>query len=244
MPLLPRSVAELKWFPEHARRLFAGPGGFYLLPGAALAAFVVGAAASLRDRKGVLWALLLPILFTLLASGLHRYPFTGRLLLFIVPALMLLIARAVCWLWTRRQGRLPAFALCLLLIAAPAAYTARDTVTPPHKEALRPVLRQVAQRLQPEDTIYVYHEARHAFRYYAPRYLSGDEAVIVGSSHRRDPDGYRGELDELDGKGRVWILISHVYIGEREVFLDQLDSLGTQLDGVAAEGAWAYLYDL
>jgi hypothetical protein len=56
-------------------------------------------------------------------------------------------------------------------------------------------------------------------------------------------DQARGDLEGLRGRGRVWVLFSHID-HNRARFLEHLDRIGTRLDRVARRGAWAYLYVL
>lgn len=50
-----------------------------------------------RGASQTLWMLVAPVLITLFAACLYLYPFHGRLLLFLVPALLLLIGEGVAW---------------------------------------------------------------------------------------------------------------------------------------------------
>jgi hypothetical protein len=59
---------------------------------------------------------------------------------------------------------------------------------------------------------------------------------------------YRKELDRLHGRGRVWVLFSHVG-GERgkvnvERMVGYLETIGKRQDHVRYSGAFAYLFDL
>ena len=58
----------------------------------ASALFLVGLIRLGRRWPGGAWLLVGPILFALAASALHQYPFHGRLLVFLVPAIHLLVA--------------------------------------------------------------------------------------------------------------------------------------------------------
>jgi hypothetical protein len=242
MPLPPRSLTDLLWFPRAVLGLFAYPGDIYPA-GVGVFAFVAGAAATYREKRDCLWALLLPIGLALLASGLHRYPFSGRFLVFSVPALFLLVGRGATWLWSRSVGRPAAILLVFLLLAMPLARTTQKIISPPEREAFRPLLKMVAEQRQASDTIYVYYGAKRAFQYYRSRFFSGEETILIGSQHRDDQSRYARELNRLDGRGRVWILMSHVYDDERKFFLKHLEALGSRRGRIHAKEVWAYLYD-
>ena len=83
--------------------LFVNPLNFETPLGARLSAlpaiglFIAGCLASWRREKALFGMLALPILFVLVASCLRLYPFHGRLVLFLVPSLLLLIAEGAGW---------------------------------------------------------------------------------------------------------------------------------------------------
>ncbi len=58
----------------------------------ALALSVAGAWSMLRRWPGGLYLLTAPVVFALAASVLHQYPFHGRLLIFLVPSVHMLVA--------------------------------------------------------------------------------------------------------------------------------------------------------
>ena len=72
--------------------------------------------------------------------------------------------------------------------------------------------------------------------------------VRMGKDCGTDMACYASDLDLLRGNRRVWILFSHIWIGdgleEEDASIQHLDSVGTRLDRFSASGARAYLYDL
>ncbi|MCU0495104.1 MAG: glycosyltransferase family 39 protein, partial [Chloroflexaceae bacterium] len=92
MPLPPRSMADILWFVDAFFQPFQNPAGFQNhAAGVAIACFLIGAGALALKRSPWLLFLVTPNLLALLASGLHLYPYAYRLLLFSVPAMLLLI---------------------------------------------------------------------------------------------------------------------------------------------------------
>ena len=247
-PAPPRSLYDLLWFPRAARELFTGPAGFDF-PGLAIFAFVVGSAACLAADRGRLALLVSPIALALIASGLHRYPFSGRLLLFCVPALLLLVGEGSARLLEATRGAAPvAGAALLALLFLPLLLQAARDLRHPGREEIRPVLDFVRRQRKPGDSFYVYHGARPAFDYYSPRYGFTARDVTMGVAKSSDWNVYRADLDRLSRSGRTWVVFSHVtqsdVVDERSLFLHFLDDIGTRLDASEAKGAAAYLYDL
>ena len=113
---------------------------------------------------------------------------------------------------------------------------------------MKTVMHYVDQHMTEGDLIYVYYGGKFPFLYYAPQFGFGEEDYLVGLYHREEPDKYIQELDQLSGRGRTWLIFSHVYnwaaVDEEAFFLEHLDSLGTQVDGLRTTGASTYLYDL
>jgi hypothetical protein len=124
LPFPPRSLAQLQQIFLQSINLLNSPSGVLtplgVLPSLfiSLGLFLLGAWSLGRRWKGGLILLVSPILVALLASMLHRYPFHGRLLLFLVPSVHLLVAEGAASL-ARRGGARLTFALGALLLAQP-----------------------------------------------------------------------------------------------------------------------------
>lgn len=249
LPMPPVTAEAAAWLRATFLELFANPGGFspaWL----ALLLFLAGCAWLLATdwRRGT--ALLAPIALCLAASGLRMYPFSSRLLLFLVPALILGTVKGVELLATRTRaaGPLLGLALAAALLAGPAAAAARHLASPRVNEEIKPVLAHVRDRRQPGDVVYLYYGAQYPMRYYAPRFGFSEGDYVSGQISRRSPDRYLRDLDALGGNPRVWIVFSHATrkrgLDEEQFFLDHLDRMGRRLDEVRHPGASAYLYDL
>ena len=68
---------------------------------------------------GVLYMVIAPIPFAIVASALHQYPFHGRLLIFLVPTVHLLVGEGAAAL-TRKGGAALALVLGAFLLSQPA----------------------------------------------------------------------------------------------------------------------------
>jgi hypothetical protein len=123
--LPPRSLLDLKRDSWAIVNVFNSPAGVLtplgVLPSAflALGLFLVGGLAMRKRWPGGLYLLLAPVFFALGASAMRQYPFHGRLLIFLVSSIYLLIGEGVAELG-RRGGRLLTVAVAALLLSQPA----------------------------------------------------------------------------------------------------------------------------
>lgn len=251
MPLPPTSIADIQWFGYAFFRIFINPLGLSLYELLlAVLSFLVGIAVFYNKKRKIVYMLLLPILFTLLASGLRKYPFHGRLLLFIAPLMFLFIAEGIYFIRNRAaQGsNIIGTALVILLLIHPVLLAGYHLIKPRAPEELRPVVYYLREHQEEGDRIYLYYAAKDAFRYYADKLGYTESDYIIGVEARDNWTNYYKDLEKLRGVERVWIVFSHIAewggVDEEKLFLSYLNILGTQLDAFTAPGASVYLYDL
>lgn len=259
-PLSPARFLDTFWPWNQVRALF-GPGQAYVglgypLPAMYVVLTVLGFAVLWRQNRRTAVLLMAPLVFALGAAVVRQYPFSDRLILFLVPSFMLAIAaategvRRLVWPFSRTLGALAVIGLLL-----PAVYTVAATPPAYHTEHMKPVLSYMQDRRQPGDGIYVYYGAAPAVTFYELQYGLGRSEYAVGGCHRGDGRRYLQELDTFRGRSRVWVLLTHAgpRYREREDILAYLDTIGTRKDGLVVEShgvsrnllpAEAYLYDL
>jgi hypothetical protein len=133
LPLPPRTTAQAEQVFWQFVNVFTNPVGIVtpLGPmGTALLSLVLFAVGLLswatKRRWGTLVVLSAPIALAMLASALHRYPFHGRLILYLVPSFLLPMAEGVDAIG-RRCGRLMMAALVALLLVS-SSYEALDHI--------------------------------------------------------------------------------------------------------------------
>lgn len=171
MPFYP-PFKTIGWFcreiPKSLEGLF-GKSGIVLT----LVFFGMGCITLWRTNQRTLLALLFaPALVTLCASALHKYPFSDRLIVFLLPLLILLLAAGFEGLWRLLPRRRVWIAFVLLggLLAKPSVIAIKAAFNPRVKEEIRPVLAYLQSHRKPGDAIYINFHGRPAFEYYAPRY--------------------------------------------------------------------------
>jgi hypothetical protein len=250
MPMSQFSVEGLMWYPMKFFAMFRNPGGlsFY---GLAAFCFLVGWTSIFSEKRYAWYMLTFSFLFTILASGVHKYPFQGRLILFLVPAMFIFIGHGVDRViaMTQFSHRIVGVSLCALLVLLPAQKALFTLLFPERLdiEEVRPVMTYLRQNKQKDDRLYLYHSSEAAFQYYAKR-IGLDAEYKRGVSSKLNWDNYVKDLRDLQGKGRVWILFSHVHktygVDEEKFFVHILNGMGKQLESFMRTGASVYLYDL
>jgi hypothetical protein len=127
LPIPPRSFTDLSRDFWQIINIFNSPAWVVTPLGVLASAFLamglylIGAVSLGLRWRGGLYLLVAPLVFTLAASALHQYPFHGRLLLFLVPTIHLLVAEGAEAL-TRRGGVILTVALGLFLVVQPARH--------------------------------------------------------------------------------------------------------------------------
>jgi len=222
--------------------------------GLSAAAFVLGCAAMLQCAKSraVGWLVLTPVGFLAAAALMKRYPLDGRLILFITPMLFLLIAAGVESAWKFKIGKVSVGLMLLIMLSIMPVFKAVQTLKfPRQRQEIRPVLEHVSDHAQAGDVVYLYEGSHRAFEYYSlvsDRYVPKQVTLIHGKRFQNDWRAYRQDLDQIDGKGRVWVVFSHVHewseLNEERLLVHWLDQMGRRQEELATRGASVYLYDL
>lgn len=262
---VPHNVSAFAWLVNSLRVPFLDLLGLripYIFPALLFLLGMLG----LPRRLPRLGLFLLIILFlALFASFLTLYPFAGRMILFLVPIVCLLLAEGADLILGARAsvrwaggltltGRYAESALRIgiaaTLLFSPLSLAYENFTAPKMREHIRPTMETLRENLRDGDAVYVYHWAEHALRFYAPKYELDISTFVIGADHHTNPELYRAELDALRGNGRVWILFSHVYeeddFNERDYILDYLNSIGELKREYRQPGTsvFLYLYDL
>lgn len=245
MPFPPSSITDMRWFVNTFFEIFRNPTGLYLTGVGALT-FLLGCIRLTADDSEKFLFLLISILATLITSGFGFYPFGDRMILFLVPFFILLIARGVDYIHTY-SFTMSVLVICLLFLH-PIVSSTYYMVTPKKVEELRPVIKHIRQQWREGDVIYLYYASEPSFRYYSSSSGFSFEPCIVGIEARNDWTEYLEDLERLRGHERVWFLFSHVHkdsgVDEEKLFLQYLDKKGAKLDSFRETGASVFLYDL
>lgn len=219
---------------------------------ASLAAWagVAGGGVWALQRRVELPVVVLPWLTALVASALHLYPFSGRLILFLAPGAFLLAAAGVHQLLalaSQARSSWVGFVLPALLLLEPAYVAAFHFVSPRTTNEIKPVLQYLQQQAQTDDLLYVDWPVNIVLDYYGPRYPLPVREIRYGVESNAWAAQMK-DLAQLPARPRVWLLYSHEGSAETEenrtALLSALDLRGQKLDAYLVPGAAVYLYDL
>jgi len=253
-PFPPKSISDIKWFMKTFFYLFEHPVGLDQ-NGITAFAFLAGFTSMFLKKKKQFLFLISPIPFVLLASGLHKYPFFQRFLLFIVPFVLLFVAEGAEQICAKASINSAIKILFIGLLILPSLFSSgMRLIKPITVEENKLVIDYMKKNWQQGDMLYLYHYSWPAFAYYSKNYGFTKKDYVIGiipeeEAFRKNYDyrkwkKYAEDMAKLRNNKRVWVLLSHIFECEKKTFLYHVDNIGTRLDFFAAPGAEVYLYDL
>jgi hypothetical protein len=213
---------------------------------------------------GLLWRrhdyglmLAAPIGVTLLAAAARRYPFSDRLILFLVPSLLVALAASLEWVRQTASSvsSKAGGAVALLVLAVPVLYPSLTRQPIYQTENVAPVLAYVRDHWQAADSAYVYYGADLAMTFYGPTFNLDNSFMTRGGCHRGENRAYLSEIDAFRGRTRLWIIVTHALpmFAEEEDIVAYLDEIGVRRAALRVPpnfvGNWGlpasvYLYSL
>ena len=211
-PFPPRSLADLRWYGGKAVYLLEpafGRGTRHLT----LIVFLTGCGLLGKRHRLVVGFVLAMLVAVLAASAARKYPFTGRLLLFLLPILILPIA--VCFQelccrvgWRRLMVGLTLLGLLLWQpIQLAATRIANDSRAGDTKRANIALYQAMIAGYRPGDQFVISPEANWGFRNYSLRYGFQPSGTIFLS---KSVDLHDEWVKQLAGHGhsRRWLVFA------------------------------------
>ena len=241
---------SLKWFVNTWQALLITPLDLIANPMIVFVLFIIGLVYLFRHNWQVGSVIILTLAFSLFASGLHKYPLVGRMLLFGIPIFAITISAGIVSMGSlfKRQYVAVAFQglIAVYLLWAPLTNSFTGFVNPLLREHIKPTLEYLRDYKRDSDLIYVYYNTGPAFRYYAPKFRLDTSKYIIGSDPSIDPEAFYRELDDLAGEKRVWLIFSHVYekddFNEKDFILAYADQFGEKIREFRVPSTSIYLY--
>ncbi|MEO0835490.1 MAG: hypothetical protein AAFY16_05775, partial [Cyanobacteria bacterium J06642_3] len=269
-PRYPNSLVDVVWLFDALGKFFYHPLGFRgISDGIGIFAFLVGCVVCYRTRR-ILWLdIVSPFVATIVAAYLHKYPFRDRLVLFLAPLAIMIIAEGIAFLLaklaslskltqisSRKRPWLIALSgllgiICLYTLVFTNLLRASNfIIQPEQKHEIRPVIAYVAEQIQSGEKIYVYEQGNRAFDYYLG--LNGYQNL----NHTKGTVDFDDKKATLADKQRrlaidlqplqgysVWFIV-RADSAERKEIAAYLDRVGNRKDYFPNAGAEAYLYKL
>jgi len=131
--------------------------------------FFTGSIPVFKQNTRRFFFLSLPFLFLLLAGLIRAYPFEGRVIVFMVPAILIFLASGIdaaarkC----RQYGNIIIVALIFLIFPHSLHQTASAFLTDYCREENREIFQIIREEFQPNDLIFFSPHGHFAFWYYA-----------------------------------------------------------------------------
>jgi hypothetical protein len=245
LPWPPNPAAVTEWLMS----LFSTVTGYFTSDAAAglgVFAFVMGCIPLAKSKRQALAMLTVPLVITLLVSATHFYPTRDRFMVFIGPALILVMAAGLDEIRTRvgPRGTVIWVVLLTVMLFQPCMRAIKQSISPERHGDSRAAIARLDENFREGDFIYLHWTADPQYRFYSKK-TQPPENVIAGTRSERWEVMQR-DLDRLSGRPRVWVLFSfnaHTIPVGRFV-RDYLGSKGRLLDTFESQRAALYLYDM
>lgn len=200
------------------------------------------------ERIGLAAWALLPIVVIALIS-LNRPIFTDRYLIWIGPAVYLLVALGILDLWAWKKF-LGVFALIVVTLIALISINAQALT--PLKPDFRSATRYIEERYQRDEVIlFQIPYGQYTFDYYfEPPFRSGEGPYTnhrnADGSYLRDVDSFNTEITQmLNDEHSIWLVATEVDMwDERHLLEDWLNANGRVIDQAEFVHVTVTQYDL
>jgi len=288
MPFPPESIAQLKWFPRNFIDMMDYPLGLVwnlkafsgnvlikllAIPLLPIILFFKGLYALFNHKRRDFYALVFPVVFMLLASGIYLYPLLERFWVFIAPVFIIFIATGSEFLLNRIKTVSLATALLLLIIIGPVVQSAYSITHPQyfykHKKSFeRESLSYINDHFQSGDAVYNYWNNAPGFMVYK-QIMPFKFTAVEGRDFRKLSGGLTDynrnlaqDFTKFNGKKRVWVIYNTQFttdIGDKvddplwyyknklspaENLELQLNKIGKQVQKISRPDVTICLYEL
>ncbi len=165
------SWAAAQWVQKVFSEMFVDPLYF---PTAAVGfpLFVLGLISLIRKQKVYAFLFLFSILVTLAAAIFHKYPFRGRLLLFLFPGVLICVVEGVLWLARNihKKFSLAVVVALMICLGSQAFFAMLQGFTKDYcREHTREAIGFVCQNYQKGDLLFLNSAAQFPLWYYGGR---------------------------------------------------------------------------
>jgi len=245
LPWPPRPAAVAEWLMYFCSTL----SGYFtseVAAGVGVFAFVMGCLPMAKGQRQALAMLIAPLVITLLVSATQLYPTRDRFMVFIGPALLLVMAAGFDEIRMRvgAQGRIVWILLLVVLLFQPSLRAVKQSIAPERHGDSRAAVARLDEQVQEGDVLFLHWTADPQYRFYSKHKLPA-ENVIVGS-RSESWDKMIRDVELLPLKPRVWVLFSFnaQTTPAGRTIRQYLKSNGRLLDTFESQKTALYLYDM
>jgi len=175
-----------------------------------------------RKKYNILIVSGAPITIHLIISALHKYPFTQRLILYLIPYFTIFIAYGIYVVYQKLSNKnLVIPAIILLLLPFYESFIVLKKGFPLKHEEIKVALKKINEKIQPNQQVYVYFRSKYPFDFYkyekiVPN-IKSSQIVYGKRCNNTNNKNYKEDISKL--KGDVWLLFSHIerYQGKRDI---------------------------
>ena len=254
-PIPIKNLSDVKWysdtvlaavflaFQERTVVGIVGQPGWYSLANIILTIIcALGGWRLVMRNQPLSFMLFLSSTACLLTSALEYYPLRGRLLLFTVPIIFLLVSYSVDAVANQRL-RFASYLLSLCLLGSAFLPTIKTFIEPAVVADIRGVMRYMEEKRIPgEERVAVSQWSLPSYLYYAPRLGLNDMKLYTVIGENNDAEKFLQTVCASPDPGRIWLVFS-LQMVETQRFLDRLQATTSPLDQLEREGAGVYLFD-
>lgn len=184
-----------------------------------------------RESKGINFVniALLIFVFLVVASMFHIYPFSQRLIIFLIPFFIILIVKPA----DNKEIKLKSFivALMILMISFPQLNFAFKSLKSEHinkGDFSREMMQYMVKNLKPDDIIFVNNGSIADFSYYSGFYKIKNKTVFKTNGENINKN-YLALLENLQ-KGNYWFYLPYDYSYGKDInFLKNWVSENTKI---------------
>ncbi|OUS02035.1 hypothetical protein A9Q86_05130 [Flavobacteriales bacterium 33_180_T64] len=206
----------------------------------------IGFISNLRHKKALV-LLIAPMCIHLGLSYFKLYPFDRRLILYLIPLLVTLVAVGIykTYQFINEKGvKLPVYVLLIPLIINLVAVI---KLVPIEKEEIKKSMSYINSNLESDDEIYVYRVSKVSFNFYKEDYnkIAHHKAIFYSEVDRENWSNHDIDLENL--KPNVWLVFSHTRTIDKDSFTEKdyiLNTLKTKgyiiVDNQEFEGTSVY----
>ena len=233
-PFPPKNAGQFRDMIALFLRPFQWATPFKVLIGVPALLWLAGLIRLFRKDATTAGFCLVPVVLTFVASGLHLYPFEGRLILFLVPLYLTLVAWGIACFQLDAEDRVTAPVLIAFLLIAYVVLLNDICHDHFNRTSVPRALNRIAKSHQPHDALYVFYSGGYrTFLWYGHSYSLDDMAIIHGSPRTHGKRIVETDLERMTKARRLWLLFpesSEADMKERDEILKALDMLGNRLD--------------